>query len=195
MPEETSEKETTPLSTQEVNDASQANGTATADLVENLSENRFDQQKAQSKDYKEETKERRNKYIAQIYGNLNWDSNLTPLKILYKDLSTKLFLTIILCLVVLALAITKIYITRLSIDNTVKYSQLLADKNSLTLSNDNLYLEFLSLTSKSNIIRITKNKIYLVPISTEAEVIVVIPYLPQNKVIPTTTIPLLMTNE
>lgn len=190
-PEDKQTSQTNFLSQKEIDDASKANGTAVTDLVENLDKVKFEQPKEQLKQLQQESKARRKKYIEQRYGKLNWDSEFTLLKILYKDFSTRLFFTIVLCLIILSLALAKIYISRASIETTVKYSQLLADKNSLVLSNDNLQLEFLSLTSRTNIIRITQGKISLIPIPTEAEVIVVIPYLPQNKTLPTPSIPLL----
>ncbi|WP_222985469.1 cell division protein FtsL [Psittacicella gerlachiana] len=181
----------THLTKKEIDDASKANGTAVTDLIDDLEATKYEQSQDQQKHYAQEAKESREKYITETYGKLNWNSDFTPLKILYKDFSTKFFLTLILFIVILSLALVKIYITRVSIDTTIQYSKLLADKNSLNLSNDNLRLEFLSLTSKSNIIRITSNKISLIPISTEAEVIVIIPYLPNNKTLSTTSIPFL----
>ncbi|MFC6276387.1 cell division protein FtsL [Psittacicella hinzii] len=181
---------------QDIADASKANGTMATDFIDDLSqEDRAAklqlEQEALQKKYMEQAAQRRNKLVEQTYGKLNWHSDFVPLKILYKDFSSKYFFTIILCLIILALSLTKIYLTHKSINTTTSYSKLLADKNSLTLSNDNLRLEFLALTSHASIVRIAHDKISLIPLSPQAEVIVIIPYLPQQQSLTPTQIPIL----
>lgn len=189
--------QTTPL-TQETKEAidaaAQANGTVTADLVNSLDNNSpsYEQQQEQLKQqYYSQAAAKRDNYIKSIYGKLNWHSSFTLVKVLYKDFSSRLFLTFLLCLMIMVLSLSKIVLTYKSSERTIIYSKLLADKNSLSLSNENLRLEFTSLISQESLFKFIDGKFSFTPISQESEIIVIIPYIPDNQKLKPSSIPLL----
>lgn len=100
-------------------------------------------------------------------------------KMIYKDLSTKYFATFILFITILVVAMIKIYVSYQSSLKTTEFARLQSDYNRLVYYNNNLNLEYLYLTSDTNIRDVLNNgqhQILFRPVSSTKEVIVVIPY-------------------